>query len=119
LGRSKRSPLAQGWDRMDSIASTVVGIDVSKDRLDVHICDPEEWFRVSRDAEGMAALIARLKARTSVVVGLEATGGYEAVVVAALCAAGIAAVVVNPAQVRAFAQALGRRAKTDPIDAAV
>jgi len=52
-------------------------------------------------------------------VGLEATGGYETVVVASLSAAGLPVVVVNPAQVRAFANALGKRAKTDPIDAAV
>lgn len=104
---------------MDSIAPTVVGIDVSKDQLDVHICGSQERFRVPRDAAGLAALIARLKVLPTVVVGLEATGGYETLVVAALCEAGLAAVVVNPAQVRAFARALGRRAKTDPIDAAV
>ena len=53
-------------------------------------------------------------------MGLEATGGgYETVVAASLLAAGLPVVVVNPAQVRAFANALGKRAKTDPIDAAV
>ena len=52
-------------------------------------------------------------------VALEATGGFETVVAAALAAAGLPVVVVNPAQVRHFAQALGQRAKTDPIDAAV
>ena len=50
---------------------------------------------------------------------MEATGGFETVVAAALAAAGLPVVVVNPAQVRSFAQALGQRAKTDPIDAAV
>jgi transposase len=53
------------------------------------------------------------------IVALEATGGYEMLCVAALSGAGIVVVVVNPAQVRAYAHALGRRAKTDPIDAAV
>ena len=52
-------------------------------------------------------------------VGLEATGGYETVVAASLSAASLPVVVVKPAQVRAFAKALGKRAKTDPIDAAV
>ena len=52
-------------------------------------------------------------------VAIEATGGFETVVAAGLAAAGVPVIVVNPAQVRAFAQALGKRAKTDPIDAAV
>ena len=52
-------------------------------------------------------------------IGIEATGGYETIVAAALAAAGLPVVVVNPAQVRAFANALGKRAKTDPLDAAV
>src|SRR5687767_218512 len=115
LGR-QRSPLAQGRDRMDAI---VVGIDVSKDRLDVAMRPTGEVFAVARDAEGIDALIARLAPLAPAAVAVEATGGYETVVAASLAAAGLAAVVVNPAQVRAFAQALGRRAKTDPIDAGV
>jgi len=101
---------------MDAI---VVGIDVSKDRLDVALRPTGETFAVTRDAEGLEALIARLTPLAPAAVALEATGGYETVVAASLAAAGLAAVVVNPAQVRAFAQALGRRAKTDPIDAGV
>lgn len=104
---------------MDATASLVIGIDVSKAQLDVHVRGPEERFRVPRDAEGLATLVERLRALPVLVVGLEATGGYEALVVAALCEAELPTVVVNPAQVRAFAQALGKRAKTDPIDAAV
>jgi len=101
---------------MDAI---VVGIDVSKDRLDVAMRPTGEVFAVARDAEGIDALIARLAPLAPAAVAVEATGGYETVVAASLAAAGLAAVVVNPAQVRAFAQALGRRAKTDPIDAGV
>jgi transposase len=101
---------------MDAI---VVGIDVSKDRLDVAVRPTGETFRVSRDAEGLDALLARLSPLRPAAVAVEATGGYEAVVAATLGAAGLAVVVVNPAQVRSFAQALGRRAKTDPIDAGV
>lgn len=101
---------------MDAI---VVGIDVSKDRLDVAVRPTGEVFAVARDAEGLDALLARLKPLGPAAVAVEATGGYEAVVAASLAAAGLAVVVVNPAQVRAFAQALGKRAKTDPIDAAV
>ena len=72
---------------------------------------------MSRDAEGLDALIAKLTPLAPAAVAVEATGGYETVVAASLAAAGLAVVVVNPAQVRSFAQALGKRAKTDPLDA--
>lgn len=101
---------------MDAI---VVGIDVSKDRLDVAVRPTGETFSIARDAEGLDALLARLTPLAPKAVAVEATGGYEIVVAASLGAAGLAVVVVNPAQVRAFAQALGKRAKTDPIDAGV
>lgn len=101
---------------MDAI---VVGIDVSKNRLDVAVRPTGETFVVSRDAEGLDALIAKLTPLAPVAVAVEATGGYETVVAASLAAAGLAVVVVNPAQVRSFAQALGKRAKTDPLDAGV
>lgn len=99
--------------------TTVVGIDVSKDRLDVHVLPSGEAFAVSRDAAGLEALIGRLLPLAPKTVAVEATGGFETVVAASLAAASLPVVVVNPAQVRAFAQALGKRAKTDPIDAAV
>lgn len=99
--------------------ATVVGIDVSKHRLDVHLWPAGEAFAVDRDADGLAALVARLTPLAPRMVGVEATGGFETVVAATLAAAGLAVVVVNPAQVRAFAGALGQRAKSDPIDAAV
>lgn len=98
---------------------TVVGIDVSKDRLDVAIHPGGEAFAVARDAAVLEALVARLKPLSPQAIALEATGGYESVVTATLAAAGLPVVVVNPAQVRAFGRALGQRAKTDPIDAAV
>lgn len=96
----------------------VAGIDVSKDFLDVHVA-PDVSFRVGNDAAGLDQLIAQLGAALPQVVAFEATGGYETQAAAALAAAGFAVVVVNPAQVRAYANALGRRAKTDPIDAQV
>jgi transposase len=96
-----------------------VGIDVSKDKLDVHIRPGGEKFVVSRDAGGLDELIKRLKLVHAIAIGVEATGGFEQVVTATLGAAGLPVVVVNPAQVRAFARALGQRAKTDPIDASV
>jgi transposase len=96
-----------------------VGIDVSKDRLDIAVHPSGEPFALSRDATGLDALLARLVPLAPRIVALEATGGYEMVVAATLGAAGLPVVVVNPAQVRDFARALGKRAKTDPIDAAV
>jgi hypothetical protein len=117
LGRSSRSPLAQGWDRMD--ATVIVGIDVSKDRLDVHVRPGGEAFFVKRDGDGIAALVERLRPLDPATLAVEATGGFETVVAAGLAGAGLPVVVVNPAQVRAFANALGKRARTDPIDAAV
>jgi transposase len=100
-------------------ARMVVGIDVSKDRLDIAVRPSGERFAVPRDAAGLDALIARLAPLAPAAVAVEATGGFETVVAASLGAAGLPVAVVNPAQVRAFAKALGRRAKTDPIDAAV
>lgn len=97
--------------------SVVVGIDVSKDRLDVAILPGDEVFFVKRDAEGLDALAARLVPLSPEAVALEATGGYETVVAATLSAAGLPVVVVNPAQVRSLGRAVGQRAKTDPIDA--
>ncbi|TGQ61894.1 IS110 family transposase, partial [bacterium M00.F.Ca.ET.205.01.1.1] len=97
----------------------VVGIDVSKDRLDVHVLPSGEAFSVGNDHAGMEDLARRLAAFSPTAIGLEATGGYEQLAVATLASAGLSVVVVNPAQVRAFANALGKRAKTDPIDAAV
>lgn len=103
---------------MEPTASTIfVGIDVSKDRLDVAVLPGGEVFAVARDAAGLDALAARLAPLAPAAVALEATGGFETVVAATLGAAGLPVVVVNPAQVRAFGRALGQRAKTDPIDA--
>ncbi len=100
-------------------ATVVVGIDVSKDRLDVAVRPGGDAFFVKRDGEGIAALVEKLGPLKPAAVAVEATGGFETVVAAGLAGAGLPVVVVNPAQVRAFANALGKRAKTDPIDAAV
>ena len=99
--------------------ATVVGIDVSKDRLDVAIRPSGEAFAVERNATGLEQLVTRLTALSPQLVALEATGGFETVAAATLATAGLPVAVVNPAQIRAFARAIGQRAKTDPIDAAV
>jgi transposase len=99
--------------------ATVVDMDASKSQLDVHVRCSGESFVVARDAEGLAALIERLRPLEPSAIGLEATGGFETFVAAGLASAGLPVVVVNRAQVRAFANALGKRAKTGAIDAAV
>lgn len=96
-----------------------VGIDVSKDRLDVAVRPSGERFNIERNVAGLQALVDRLTPLGIHIVVLEATGGLEGIVVAALLGAGLPVAVANPAQVRAFAKAIGQRAKTDPIDAAV
>jgi transposase len=96
-----------------------VGIDVSKDRLDVSVRPIGDKFVVARDEAGLAELVGRLQTPRPELVVLEATGGYEQIVLAALVSAGLPAVAVNPQQIRNFARALGQRAKSDPIDADV
>jgi len=100
---------------MDSI----IGIDVSKDHLDVAVRPGGASFVVERNEQGLQVLVGRLCELSPHLVALEATGGFETVVAAALASAGLPVVIVNPVQVRAFATAIGQRAKTDPIDAAV
>jgi transposase len=98
---------------------TFIGIDVSKDRLDVHVRPSDEAFAVARDGEGLAMLLERLGAIEPYLVVLEATGGFELTVAAALAAAGMPLAVVNPRQIRDFARATGQLAKTDALDAKV
>ena len=96
-----------------------VGIDVSKDRLDVHVRPSGESFAVSRDGAGIADLAERLRVARPTLVVLEATGGFEVTVAAGLAGAGLPLAVVNPAQIRAFARAVGQLAKTDRLDAEI
>ncbi len=96
-----------------------VGIDVSKADLDVHVLPPGESFRVGHDDAGFATLIARVRPFTPTVVVLEATGGYEVTVAAALAGAGLPVAVINPRQIRDFARATGQLAKTDALDARI
>lgn len=101
---------------MDAI---YVGIDVSKDRLDVHVLPSGQAFVVRRDGKGLNELVEQLGNVRPQLIAVEATGGFETIVAAAIAGAHLPLAVVNPAQVRHFAQAVGKRAKTDPIDAAV
>ena len=96
-----------------------VGIDVAKAHLDVASPQTNQTWQVANTAPGHQALVAALTGLAPALVVLEASGGYEAAVASVLYEAGLPVVVVNPRRVRAFAQAQGRQAKTDRIDAAV
>lgn len=96
-----------------------IGIDVAKATLH-YACRPSgNTDSVPNDDQGIHALVERLPPHEPTLIVLEATGGYEAAVVAALATAGLPVVVANPRQVRDFAKATGQRAKTDAIDAQV
>ena len=98
-----------------------VGIDVSKERLDVCLLPEGETFSVANDQAGIDELLARLAGPgvSPELVVLEATGKYERPAAAAIAASGMTVAVVNPRQTRDFAKATGRLAKTDKIDARV
>lgn len=96
-----------------------IGIDVSQDKLDVGVWPTSELWVEHNTREGVAVLVQKLTALKPNLVVLEATGGLEGPAVHALAAAGLPVVAVNPRQVRDFAKATGRLAKTDPIDALV
>lgn len=96
-----------------------VGIDVAVSRLDVFVLPEGEARAFGRDEEGIAALSVFLRDLAPQITVLEATGGYEAPAAMALAEAGLAVAVVNPAQVRNFAKGVGKRAKTDAIDAQI
>lgn len=96
-----------------------VGIDVSKATLDVAVRPSGAAWQVANAPAAVDALAERLAALRPAVVVLEATGGYEHAVVAALAAARVPVVVANPRQVRDFGRAIGQLAKTDEIDAAL
>src|SRR3982750_4945263 len=104
-------------NRVMDKASVFVGIDVAKHRLEVHLRPSGESFTINHGEEEVAALVERLAALAPALVVLEATGGLEVRLAATLAAAGLPVAVVNPRQVRAFARATGRLAKTDRLDA--
>ena len=93
------------------------GIDVAKDRLDVALRPSGTVRTVAYDAAGVRDLVSELQSLEPSSVVLEATGGLELPLAAALTAASLPVAVVNPRQVRDFAKATGRLAKTDALDA--
>ena len=100
-------------------AKSYIGIDVSKKLLEVAVHESDYHFRCANKASAFGELIAELLSLRPARIVLEATGGLEIPVVAALHAAGLPVVVINPRQVRDFAKALGQLAKTDRLDAKV
>jgi transposase len=96
-----------------------VGIDVSKVRLDIAVRPTGEQWSAPNDDPGVAEVLTRLQPEAATLIVLEATGGLELPVTAALAGAGLPVAVVNPRQVRDFARATGRLAKTDRLDAQV
>lgn len=96
-----------------------VGIDVSKDRLDVAVLPQEAVAAFDNDEAGHEQLVTHLQAMAVTLIVLEATGGYELAALAALTAAGLPARVVNPTHVRNFARSVGQLAKTDKLDALI
>lgn len=95
----------------------IVGVDVSKDRLDAFALPSGERFAEDNDEAGVERLCERLKALSPDLVAFEATGGCERLAAASVAGAGLTPVVVNPAQVNAYGKATGLRAKTDMLDA--
>ena len=104
---------------MDNETKMVVGIDVSKALLDVAALPGGEVLQFANEAAGIDELGKKLKAQAVDLVVMEATGGYETAAATALVAMGLRVAVVNPRQIRDFAKATGRLAKSDRIDAQV
>jgi transposase len=108
-----------GETGMGRLTKRWVGIDVAKGQLTVAVAPTSERWWTSADPAAISELVARLQDLKPQLVVLEATGGWELPLVGALAAAGLPVVAINPRQVRAFAQATGRSAKTDALDATV
>lgn len=104
---------------MTEASAIFVGMDVSKAQLDVAVHDPASSWRAANTDPGIAELIQQLTALNPTLIVLEATGGFELPLVAALLHARLPTVVVNPRRVRDFARATGQLAKTDKLDAKV
>ncbi len=97
--------------------SSYVGIDVSKDRLDVAVLGEERGWQVDNTQAGITKLVQQVQELQPELIVVEATGGYQRTVVEAFFQAGLPVAVVNPARVRQFARACGLLAKTDKLDA--
>ena len=104
---------------MTTSSGTYVGIDVSKDRLDIAVLGEKQAWQVENTTKGINELLQWMQELQPELIVVEATGGYQRHVVDALFQAGLSVAVVNPARVRQFARACGLLAKTDKLDAFV
>ena len=102
---------------MATSSEIYVGIDVSKDKLDVAVLGEERGWQVDNIQAGIAKLVQQMQELCSELIVVEATGGYQRAVVEALFHAGLSVAVANPTRVRQFARACGLLAKTDKLDA--
>jgi transposase len=102
---------------MSTAESIFVGIDVCKDRLDVAVRPTSQRFQFTNHDDGIDSLIQTLKPLSPLLIVMEATGAYHRLLLSRLLAAALPAIAINPRQARDFARSLGRRAKTDSIDA--
>jgi transposase len=109
----------EGSTKMSKTSTVVAGIDVAKAHLDIAIHGCKQSWQVANTPEGLRDLTRLMRRHQVARIGLEATGGYERDVVEQLRAAGFPVVVLQPKQVRAYADIKLRRAKTDRIDAAL
>jgi transposase len=114
-----QSPSESADATAESTAPCFVGIDVANAWLDIAVRPRGEHWRVANTEAELLTMVERLRTRSPQLVVLEATGGYERTAVATLGAVGLPVVVVNPRQIRDFATATGRLAKTDTLDAQV
>src|SRR3954453_19839557 len=122
-----RARIDQEWARAGNLRKGIgagmestqsfVGIDVAKDKLDVAVGSDGKPWQVTNDERGHGELLERLREVNPALVVLEASGGYESVVAGVLWNGGLNVAIVNPRQVRDFAKAMGKLAKTDAIDA--
>jgi transposase len=116
---SESSSQTQGWERKNMSEALFIGIDVSRDTLELGSTAQTSPWQHRNDLAGIDALSTELRALAPTLIVLEATGGYEFEAACALQAAGLAVAVVNPRQARDFARAMGALAKTDRLDAHV
>src|SRR5215217_8275923 len=114
----KAGPRMEGSSQMTQTPTYYAGIDVAKDRLDVVLRPSGEYMEATNDERGIRSVVRRLRKENVALAVLEATGGLEQPA-AALALAGVPVAIVNPRQLRDFAKATGKLAKTDRIDAAV
>ena len=105
--------------RKQDVREIFVGIDISKQHLDVSIRSTGDEFKVKNNEEGITEIVEQMNRISPYLIVMEATGGYETAVASALGIAGLSVAIVNPRQARDFAKSLGRLAKTDRIDAAM